>query len=1219
MNKWRTHIVLTAILASIGLLSATVISEAGLEANKPRLSSTQMGSSLIINWQAQPDVYYFVEGSPDLSNWVTGKLLKDTAGAGSLSLGTTISSNKGFYRLSLEGDPDAARLRTDDDGDGIINLLEADAGEDAFVTASTADCDLDGLPDYWEQFHFDTLEYDGTHVVTEGALTLAQAFTNATDPNSIDSDGDGWTDTQEITWGWDPNYNQSRDDIRYSPDGDFDNNGITNSTEAINGFNPTDPESGNEIALPNYVVIEVDIFDPTDGSEIIDIGQSGQILWRVGAEQVSRLRPSEWLNQPEDTNYKFWTIAQQQPISFSLNMHESAMLEIGDDQGYYYSHLSLFNNGKAIWSTRSVDFTENSQTQIENVLKIINFESGSAQLQQYFDPSTFYTITDIVASESGRLLGLWDNVLYQGIPGGNPPGGHMIEVYYDGSKNDYQSQTKSRTTAISPDGSILEWSEAESYQVNNQGLRWYSTSNKVIFPTTGNEYTAIPSVNYVSSDPDGEWIALTDSGEIWTRRLDLKNPGQFLETFDRHQDADKLVANSDWTNIKAVHMNATGMIAATAEKVVDGQETGQKHVVLLLKMDIVPDYDRDGVIRKEPFTDDDGKMHPSDYQKSAGDDPFYFWINNDGDNKGSDIPGQQFGVDTFTPSVAGVRDLVDFFPVFFDFHGLLDQLDISKVKIEILGAKVNWLNLPEQFVGFDEETPRVYLESKSTAELLANASVTAAGEGVYFTQEMLERIRIGRGVILFEGVEVGDAPMRIRFTYDDQELFTYDMELKLSEVENMYRHINLLGNLGQSGGIGTNKSEPSGFPDSECNDKHFIFVHGYNVNAEQARGWNAETFKRLYFSGSKAKFTGLTWWGYRSQSLSAGTYKSPNYYENVVNAMRSGNSLAFEANSYTGDVTIAGHSMGNIVVSSAIVDHGMNYNRYFLLNAAVATEAYDSTTITPTTASNMTNSDFQNYDKSLYASNWHELFTDNRKDLTWKDRYGPIANSYNFYSKGEEVLDNADGTAPPSWEGFWIGYRTWNNQEWRKGTVLMATLPGVDNRAGGWDFNYFPPGPAGLGSGYWKVDDTIPLYQAYRRYKPSEAVALSKEQLRNMPFFYPFQSTDDDYSTYNGDNLYGSDGDQTASDQAGLYLTRAKLLGEAIPALSYAAGRNPVEVFDGPSNTRNIDINENQYRVGWLAERGDDTNWRHSDMKNIPYTYIYKFYEKMITIGGLDE
>ncbi|MEN8863235.1 MAG: hypothetical protein ABF315_08625, partial [Lentimonas sp.] len=174
--------------------------------------------------------------------WIPAKLLTDHAGTSSLSLGTSINPPKAFFRLSLEGDPDSARLRADDDGDKIINLLEANAGEDAFETASSGDDDNDGIPDYWEQFHFQTLDHDGSYVDTAGGLTLTQAYAAGTDPKTIDSDGDGESDLVEITNGTNQDYDETRDD----PNGDYDGDGLTNAQEHAASTFPKDDDSDDD-------------------------------------------------------------------------------------------------------------------------------------------------------------------------------------------------------------------------------------------------------------------------------------------------------------------------------------------------------------------------------------------------------------------------------------------------------------------------------------------------------------------------------------------------------------------------------------------------------------------------------------------------------------------------------------------------------------------------------------------------------------------------------------------------------------------------------------------------------------------------------------------------------------------------------------------------------------------------------------------------------------
>ena len=236
MNNVRKFILAGTSLSGVGILvSMGIVPESELEANKPKLHSTYNSGNLIFNWSTQQDVYYFVEGSPDLTAWINAKLLKDNADTGNLALATAVGPDKGFFRLSLEGDPDSARLRADDDGDKIINLLEVEAGMDAFEAEAYVDSDSDGLADYWEQFYFNTLANGGEYVAIEGGLSLSQAFAAATDPRSADSDGDGFSDTYETANGRDPNYNESRDNRVLDSDGD----GLSDWLESRRGTDAT--------------------------------------------------------------------------------------------------------------------------------------------------------------------------------------------------------------------------------------------------------------------------------------------------------------------------------------------------------------------------------------------------------------------------------------------------------------------------------------------------------------------------------------------------------------------------------------------------------------------------------------------------------------------------------------------------------------------------------------------------------------------------------------------------------------------------------------------------------------------------------------------------------------------------------------------------------------------------------------------------------------------
>ena len=173
------------------------------------------------------------------------------------------------------------------------------------------------------------------------------------------------------------------------------------------------------------------------------------------------------------------------------------------------------------------------------------------------------------------------------------------------------------------------------------------------------------------------------------------------------------------------------------------------------------------------------------------------------------------------------------------------------------------------------------------------------------------------------------------------------------------------------------------WPDELNNHQAFVFVHGYNVNQQQARGWQAEFFKRLWWSGSRAQFWGVTWYGYESQVPLAEF--TPNYQLNVIHAFGTAPSLKKLIDDICVQpciekVNIAGHSLGNMVISSAISDQHATVDRYFLLNAAVAAEAYDATEVTNSVAvANMPHTTWtrtygEPYPVQLWSSHWHERF-----------------------------------------------------------------------------------------------------------------------------------------------------------------------------------------------------------------------------------------------------
>jgi hypothetical protein len=76
---------------------------------------------------------------------------------------------------------------------------------------------------------------------------------------------------------------------------------------------------------------------------------------------------------------------------------------------------------------------------------------------------------------------------------------------------------------------------------------------------------------------------------------------------------------------------------------------------------------------------------------------------------------------------------------------------------------------------------------------------------------------------------------------------------------------------------------------------------------------------------------------------------------------------------------------------------------------------------------------------------------------------------------------------------------------------------------------------------------------------------------------------------------------------------RDKLLAEAFPALSLLVGGNAGATMEEfiPGETEVFDM-QTSFQNGWPQERGKDKDWRHSDLRNVPYLYIYEIFEEMV-------
>lgn len=641
------------------------------------------------------------------------------------------------------------------------------------------------------------------------------------------------------------------------------------------------------------------------------------------------------------------------------------------------------------------------------------------------------------------------------------------------------------------------------------------------------------------------------------------------------------------------------------------------HAFILVPAELRVDADRDGRIDLSP------RLETPDRDFAAKQRPYYFWINDDDDEgelNGADIPGQPAGVANYADGqVNGVRDLVDFFPVYLDIRRLLGILPPAAgyaYKLRHADGAVNYVRTT-----LTPDTAGAYLTDAAVATALAHAPVThVLAAGVELPADFLDAIRTqNQGVILLEGRAKSTQPLVLEVWKNGSPVTAIELALSLGGVEDMFRHLNLAGADRLAMPAVADRPVAANYPDEFGNGKKFVFVHGYNVNEQQARGWEAEMFKRLFWAGSRAQFWGVTWHGSDSQTGAI----TPNYHLNVAHAFTAAGPLAAFVNGLGGGVSVAAHSLGNLVVSSAIRDHGAAIDSYFLVNAAVAAEAYDGSTAVDRTMphTDWTRSQGGEYPRRLWASEWHALFpaADARSGLTWRDRLEDRRQTayYNFYSSGEEVLaEDADYTRTvlgvvlsEAWRylfGATNGEKLWAYQEKLKGRTATGVV--IGSNYGGWGFNQAYAIEQGM-------HGTHGTTHTWRAPTPSEATALSAglsdAALQAKPFFDPGS----------GKNIEGESLAALFTDAGSDYARRHShlLLAQMIPATSPAAGRVAVGVF-GRESENNFDMNAG-FQTGWPTVRTQkgDRRWYHSDLRGVAYVYSHTLFEKWVELGGLNQ
>ena len=583
----------------------------------------------------------------------------------------------------------------------------------------------------------------------------------------------------------------------------------------------------------------------------------------------------------------------------------------------------------------------------------------------------------------------------------------------------------------------------------------------------------------------------------------------------------------------------------------------------------------------------DGSIDDGDAAAWLSGRTFYYWMNEDKFSGDWINQGLNLTPNTWDFTVNGTFDLVNLFPVALDLSSFTNAWQ-GRVTYTIKpkwGA-VNTFNYSFADVPWNKAGTIQTTNVMTTAgQSLSSASLTALpSEGYTLPYSFITSFSEDSGLMICEA-KSEYVSLQVDIKLGEKVLYRYYAPMTILPVKQMYNWYNFRNYSGEA----RKRTSEHHVLYEEHNTKSLIFLHGANVNEDQAEVWGDVLFKRLWLSGMRADFYNVDW---RSN-----IGDPANYQQNASNAFVVASQIVSTlTNSIPGEKIIMAHSLGNMVVSSMIQDYGLKVSKYLMCDSAVPSEAYYPANDVSIRVSQLVHPDWEEYPTNSWASNWHKLFandlSDDRRKLGWPGRFSSVAQyAVNFYSTGDEVLELLDDNDIYVWTGITSGYvqYSWHHQELWKGRASANVLGGTT-----W-------------SG-WNIEENV---LGVNKISVSEAQQMSPEDFKTNTVFYCYPSS------MNSTNIS--------------LLVRAAHLTQGIPALTRpTGGRDLYDVLDwrdyfnmnlsverqvgndGQTITQGI-----QRPNGWPTRSKWDDRWLHSDMKDVSFFYNFKFYEKVIEKGIL--
>ena len=1152
----------------------------------------------------------------------------------------------------------------DTDGDGMADGEEVAMGR----SAPGPDDDFDGLPDVWERLHgLDPLVDDGASDPDGDGLDSLTEYRLGTNPTATDSDGDGLNDADEVgdrvtrrsglppmdvsgVTEWVSFAGKKEDGWVYLDlpavvtIGGVAYPRVAYHADGLLAFVPADVA---DLAAPGEPQPLADaLLDPrfpTFALYWADLALVPDYLSQVRAGVLGDRVIIECLNLAKERNVLLWSTIE--PSTTLARIQVSVPREVGGGIEVRYPTLQgEFDASDAIIGAQPAGGRGSELFSVGN--KTPRAVVAGDALTYYFalgtDPARADTDGDGLNDRAELTAGLnafepdtdgdgmsdgWED-LY-GYDPAIPDNGDR-DSDGDGLKDKDEAAYGTNPHASDSDGDgvsdVAEIGQSsDPSDATDGGIPESRVKVSLYFGDDSGSHSekyALEITQLVGEGGGTKILRNEEYGECETHTLFLRPDSVYAVTM-RHvaTDPDKTVDRDYTLNVNVPPGASTVLVedpdGLQGSYLVENNEPfpGEDKTIFIYNFSakLVPDYDRDQTFSNEDET-----------RVNAG-EAWYIWCNNDDDCRQGEEDSSINDSDPYNTKVCGIYDLDDFFPV----QIRLDKALAEYMKrhptayLAVAGSSLGCVWVHDNEAGVKEfysGTGTCYGSSGTQAAVEADIQSLAdyllqEGEARFPTPMVNELMSAQRRTVavLVEGQRIdADAPEGMRLLLhlldeeeDEEEVITLaSLDVRCHDVEAFYGVLDLTD--------GSRLQEPLL---QTGTDTAVFFVHGYNVDRSAAEVWFQEIFKRLWQSGMNARFYGVTWDGDAWESISDASLlqpiKLPNYYVNVENAFASAEPFAEALRKTTGRKVVMAHSLGNMVVSSAIQDHGALVDVYFMLNSAVPAEAYDTDVptcdfTTKDVPEGLIHVDWRDYPPKSYAALWyrhflpHEGFVPNEADearaqLTWKGRFKDVIKNrdvevYNYYSagsgseSGDEVLELSPSTPSPI-TGMLdsLGRYAWHKQEAYKGRVVKTVgIIMMNTKIMGWGFEKDREGG-------------LP--------EPEDVFTLPDETLRTNPLFL-----------HNPPLIFGA-------DASAILAQRDHLLAQGIPALSQATGRveiTPISREDQYDLQRYMaNTTFKGVQRGGASGRDSTARWLHSDIKDLAYPLSQAFFHRVITQGRL--